>query len=168
VPLQRLPEKAELLAFIEEHGRAMAEEQDPSPTNWDYCAHKTKVEWAEEALSIVASGQPETSQAIQLQAFRIGDTALVGVPGEPFAELGVAVARACLLPHAFVVSQANGSLGYFPPRAAFERGTYEAAACPRYTGLYFFEPGVGERILEGCLELVAHLAQSPDEGGAPR
>jgi hypothetical protein len=159
VPLQRLPGEAELRAFIEVHRRAMKEERDPSSTNWDYCAHKTKAEWAEEALSVVGSGRQETSQAIQLQAFRVGDTAIVGVPGEPFAELGVAVARTGLLSHAFVVSQANGSLGYFPPRAAFELETYEAAACPRYTGLYFFKPGVGERILEGCLELVAQLAQ---------
>jgi hypothetical protein len=163
VPLQPLPPREELLKVIEERSRKMAEEADKSPSNWAYCSHKTNIEWARDALQVLESGRQETEKTLELQGFLIGDAALVGAPGEPFAEFGAAVARSGLAPHAFLVGLANGCFGYFPSRKAYAKQTYEAVGCPKFIGLYLFGQDVGERLMEGCLALLEQLVK---RGGA--
>jgi hypothetical protein len=158
VPLQPLPSKQELAAMIDENERKMAVAPDKSPTDWNYCGLKTRVEWAREAIQTIEAGRVRTAQTIPLQGFRIGDAALIGMPGEPFTEFGLSVRRSGLLPFPFVVSLANGCFGYFPSRRAFEKNTYEAAGCPRYVGLYFFQQNVGELVCEGAMQLLRKLA----------
>ena len=61
----------------------------------------------------------------EVQAIRIGDVALVGVPGEPFAELGLALKQSDH--RVLCVGYANDYLGYIAPSAAFEQGGYEVS-----------------------------------------
>ncbi len=68
------------------------------------------------------------TQRASLCALRIGPWALVGVPGEPFGELAVAVRQGA--PQALIVGYANDYVGYFPTQAAIEAGTYEALSSP--------------------------------------
>ena len=157
VGLQPLPAKEELLEIIGDRGRKMAEAADKSPANWQYCGHKTAVEWARDALRAIESGRIETSRRIPLQAFGIGEMAVLGVPGELFAEFGVAIQRAIPARHVFVATLANGCMGYFPPPLAYERKTYEAVSCPRFLGLYCYQPDVGERVCRASLELLGQL-----------
>jgi len=81
---------------------------------------------------------------------RIGDTAMVGIPGEPFTDIGVqikdtegwkAIMPCCLT---------NGSQGYFPMQSAFDEGGYEARGSN-------YKPGVAEAIIAGAKELLAEL-----------
>ncbi len=92
---------------------------------------------------------PETFD-LNLVAVRIGDTALVGIPGEPFTDIGVqikdtegwkAIMPCCLT---------NGSQGYFPMQSAFDEGGYEARGSN-------YKPGVAEAIIAGAKELLAQL-----------
>lgn len=69
-----------------------------------------------------------TTQRAGLCALRIGPWALVGVPGEPFRELAVAVRQRA--PQALIVGYANDYVGYFPTQAAIEARTYEALSSP--------------------------------------
>jgi neutral ceramidase len=53
---------------------------------------------------------------------------LVGMPGEPFAQSGVALRRALRatgVRHPFAIGQANGRRAYLPPADAFAEGGYE-------------------------------------------
>jgi len=70
---------------------------------------------------------------LYLTGVQIGDIALVGIPGEPFTGIGVAIKEApgwkCILPCGLT----NGQQGYFPLRDAFDEGGYEARSSV-YTG----------------------------------
>jgi len=79
----------------------------------------------------------------------------------PLEAKALLLERAEVLPHSFLVSQANGSVGYLPSRAAYGKESHEAAACPRYVGLCSFDPSVGEIVRDGCLALLRELADDP-------
>ncbi|MEN6546786.1 MAG: neutral/alkaline non-lysosomal ceramidase N-terminal domain-containing protein [Armatimonadia bacterium] len=61
----------------------------------------------------------------EVQALRIGDTVLVGVPVEPFVELGLAIRALSDRLTCLCVGYANDYLGYVGPPKAWEQGGYE-------------------------------------------
>lgn len=61
----------------------------------------------------------------QIQAMRVGDLGLVGLPGEVFVEIGLAIKEASPFPQTMVVELANYSLGYIPTDHALAEGSYE-------------------------------------------
>jgi hypothetical protein len=89
---------------------------------------------------------PQEIQAIRLDR----DTAIVTLPHEVFAELGMAIKSASPFRTTIVVSLANDIDFYIPTRRAFEEGHYEPTTCP-------LEPGCGERIVAGALGLLNEL-----------
>jgi neutral ceramidase len=79
--------------------------------------------WAEEAVLRARMG--DAPLAAEVQALRLGDTALVGIPGEPFCEMGLAM-KAWEPPlRALCLGYANDMLGYMAPPSAWEEGGYE-------------------------------------------
>jgi hypothetical protein len=66
----------------------------------------------------------------ELMAIRIGDIALVSVPGEPFTETAQAVAAQSPFPHTLFSGYSNGGFGYIPVRQAYAEGGYEIEATP--------------------------------------
>ena len=61
----------------------------------------------------------------EVQVLRIGDLAIVGLPGEFFVEFGLALKQHSPARLTFIAGLANGSLGYVPTAAAFGQGGYE-------------------------------------------
>ena len=51
--------------------------------------------------------------------------ALVGLPGEPFCELGRHIRANSPFPCTGICCQANGNFGYLPVAPAYEEGGYE-------------------------------------------
>ncbi len=86
----------------------------------------------------------------EVQVIALGDVAWVGLPGEIFTELGMAIKQASPFRLTVVVSLANGSLGYVPDRKAFAEGAYEvvSARCA---------PGSGERLVEAATRQLIKL-----------
>ena len=91
--------------------------------------------------------------ALDLEAWLLGDVALVAVPGELFASLGQRIVAAS--PPALVLGYANGYVGYLADEPAYEAGTYEALASP-------FSAGTGERVAEAAAALLAGLRRAGD------
>jgi hypothetical protein len=85
-----------------------------------------------------------------VQALRLGDLALVGVPGELLVRLGLEIKHRSPFGQTMVLELANDSVGYLPDRRAFEEGGYEPEASA-------FEPGVGEQIVEVAVRLLEDL-----------
>jgi neutral ceramidase len=85
-----------------------------------------------------------------VQVLRIGDLALVGMPGEYFVELGLDLKRRSSFGQTLILELANDSIGYLPTRRAFEEGGYEAESS-------HFLPGVGEQLADTAMKLLAHL-----------
>lgn len=78
------------------------------------------------------------------------ELAWVGLPGEVFTELGMAIKQRSPFPHTFVVSLANENIGYIPDRRSYLEGNYEpeSARCA---------PGSGEKLVEAAVKLLAEV-----------
>ena len=76
-----------------------------------------------------------------LSGIAIGPVAFIGIPGEPFAGIGLALKEnedwALVVPTCLT----NGSEGYFPMMEAYEEGGYEARSSS-------FKAGIAELIIE--------------------
>mgnify|MGYP006279877799 CR=1 FL=1 len=62
---------------------------------------------------------------VWVQALRIGDVGIAGIPFETFAETGLQLKEDSPLPATFTISFANGGYGYLPTPAQHELGGYE-------------------------------------------
>jgi neutral ceramidase len=79
--------------------------------------------YAREVVLLAQSGNPTV--AAEIQALRLGDAAFIGLPGEPFVELGLRLKQGSPFLHTYVAGLGNGCEGYIPTRAAFDEGGYE-------------------------------------------
>lgn len=64
---------------------------------------------------------------IELQGFRVGDTAFVAVPAEVFVEIGLRIKREAMYP-TFICGVTNGYIGYLPDGPAYAADGYEVVA----------------------------------------
>ncbi len=88
-----------------------------------------------------------------VQAIRIGDTAVVGVPAEFFTVLGQDIKRRSPFRYTYVFELANDYVGYLPDREGMKLGGYQT-----WMGLHSFTaPGTGEMIVEEALGLLEKL-----------
>ena len=111
--------------------------------------------WAQETLAASEARQIASSVPAEIQVLRIGDMALVGVPGELFVELGLAIKRGSDLRDCFVCGFANGNIGYIPTRYAYPRGRYEVTSAYRYYGYpAALAPEAGEAIVQTAIRLI--------------
>jgi neutral ceramidase len=78
--------------------------------------------FARSQLELAQRNEPYLAE---IQVLRIGDVAIVGLPGEFFVEFGLAIKQQSPARATFVAGLANGSLGYVPTVAAFAEGGYE-------------------------------------------
>jgi len=63
---------------------------------------------------------------VELQAFKIGDGAVLALPGEVFLELGIEIRRRSPFKHTFVAELCNQEwIGYVPTPQAYGEGGYE-------------------------------------------
>lgn len=96
----------------------------------------------------VAPFQGEERQ-IDLQVIRLGNVALVGIPGQMFARLGLDLRRRSPFRHTIVVGLANGSVSYIPDQQAYEAGGYQT-----WVGNALMEPGSGERMVNQTIDML--------------
>lgn len=89
-----------------------------------------------------------------VQSVRIGDVAIVGVPGECFTLLGLEIKRQSPFRYTYVAELANDWVGYLPDRKAFDLGGYQT-----WTGLHSYTaPGTGEAIVAAAVDQLQRLA----------
>jgi len=100
---------------------------------------------ADRILELHARG--ETHIPAKISVITLGELALVGLPGEIFAQLGLEIKRHSPFKHTFVIELCNDSIGYLPPHNVYKEGGYEAASSP-------FAPGDGEMLVEAALEML--------------
>lgn len=99
-----------------------------------------------------------------VQAIRIGDTAVVGVPAEFFTVLGQDIKRRSPFRHTYVFELANDYIGYVPDRKGHELGGYQT-----WTGLHsFVPPGTGEMIVDEAVTLLKTLHEAPQSAAQTR
>lgn len=96
---------------------------------------------------------PDGKVPLEVQAFRLGrDLAVVTLPGEVFAELGLAIKKASPFKTTLVVELANDYPNYIPTRKAFAEGSYETVNSR-------VQPGGGEIMVDAAIEILKDLAK---------
>jgi neutral ceramidase len=149
LPLQSQPSKIELTENIAKYKDLLAH-TDPV----DKVA-QAMLAWAEESLAQLESNRLPHSVPAEVQVIRLGDIALVGVPGELFVELGLAIKRDSRLDYTFICGFANGNVGYIPTRYAYARGGYEINAAFKYYGYpTALAPEAGEQVVATAVRLI--------------
>jgi hypothetical protein len=93
----------------------------------------------------------ELEVPFEIQAIRIGDACILGLPGEVFVDYTLAIERQSPLRPTFVVTLANGGTpGYVVTKEAAKKKLFEA-------GVSMMEPSTGDRLVEAAAELCRKL-----------
>jgi hypothetical protein len=105
-----------------------------------------------ETYKIVAlQSLPKDALSLEVQVFRLSDdAAVVGLPGEVFVELGLAIKDRSPFKHTLVIELCNDAPGYIPTRKAFAEGSYETVNSR-------IQPGGGELLVEEAVKLLQEL-----------
>jgi hypothetical protein len=112
-----------------------------------------RLPWAATVSADPATGGLTTP--IALQVLRLGDLAVVGIPAEPFVEIGLALQERGLGRPTMVAGYTNGCVGYVPMPAAYPLGGYEVS----YSFAYYrlpapLAPECAERIVDAGRRLL--------------
>jgi len=90
---------------------------------------------------------------IEVQVFRLSrDVAVVGLPGEVFVDLGLAIKRASPFPTTLIIELCQDAPGYIPTKKAFAEGSYETVNSR-------IAPGGGEMMAEAAVRLLKALGR---------
>jgi len=88
---------------------------------------------------------------VEVQMLRLGEVAIVAMPGEPFAEIGVAVKKAAPLPVTMFCGYSSGLGGdYMPTREEYAFGGYEVERTP-------YGEGAAEQLIRETIALLAQV-----------
>lgn len=148
VPLQSLPtlEKAETyLTETSDHLRKLEADQasksviDPA---------RFVNDWAENVVGKIKSGLTHEILTFEIVGYRINDFVLVGMPGEPFVEIGLGVKELSKANHTMFAGYCNGTLAYWPTAEVVTHGemTKHQAVDAAVKGYNISEPPVAETV----------------------
>ena len=88
---------------------------------------------------------------LEVQVFRLSnDVAVVGLPGEVFVDLGLAIKRASPFATTLVIELCQDAPGYIPTKKAFAEGSYETVNSR-------IAPGGGEMMVDAAVRLLKEL-----------
>ena len=88
---------------------------------------------------------------LEVQVFRLSrDVAVVGLPGEVFVDLGLAIKRGSPFATTLVIELCQDAPGYIPTKKAFAEGSYETVNSR-------IAPGGGEVMVEEAVRLLKEL-----------
>ena len=110
-----------------------------------------------EAYKILAlQSRGGTTIPLEVQVFRLSrDVAVVGLPGEVFVELGLAIKKASPFRTTLVIELCQDAPGYIPTKKAFAEGSYETVNSR-------VAPGGGEMLVEAAARLLNELGSRPE------
>jgi neutral ceramidase len=101
-------------------------------------------------LKIARQRSQGTHVEIELQAMRLGSTALLGIPAEPFAEIGARIKARSPFATTFFSGYTNGMTAYMPIAEAYDEGGYEVWMTP-------FAPEASGIVVEESLKVLNEL-----------
>jgi hypothetical protein len=107
-----------------------------------------------EAYKIVAIHRIDGDKLpMEVQAFRLSDeVVVVGLPGEIFVELGLAIKKASPFKTTLVIELCNDAPGYVPTQRAFVEGSYETVNSR-------VQSGGGELLVDAAVKLLKELKE---------
>ena len=143
IPPKRQQEVAEILKHNPCPPRGENGEVDP---RWFRAASTRSVE-------LCRRREPEFPYEVQV--FRIGDLAVVGLPGEPFVEGQLDIKVGSTAPYTLAAHATTQFVGYLPTRQAYTRGGHEANEDVTYWAK--LAPGSLETVSETAVATIEEL-----------
>ena len=104
--------------LLEEHPEPIWMDKEKTAAEWKWC-------YAVANLQLAQTRKRDTTFDYEIQAFRIGNSALLALGGEPFVEAQLQIKECSPAWRTFIAHMANGCFGYIPTQRAFARGGYE-------------------------------------------
>lgn len=105
--------------------------------------------------TIAADQRKEATLTVILQAIRIGDIAICGIPFETFCEIGLDLKKRSPFPRTMVIGLANGRHGYLPTPGQHKLGGYET-----WIGTCSVQEDASVILTDNLLEMLTELAKS--------
>jgi hypothetical protein len=97
------------------------------------------------------SAVDRSPRQVEVQALRIGELALVAMPGEPFAEIGANVKKQSPFAYTMFCGYSDGIGGdYMPTADEYQHGGYEVERTP-------YGPSAAELVIDAAGELLKEL-----------
>ena len=106
---------------------------------------------AEAARMVRLENEPETYEML-LSGMRIGPVMFLGVPGEPFTEVGRGLKNTVGFDLILPMCNTNGKEGYFPMQDSYDEGGYEARTST-------FKAGTAEFIIAEGKNLIKEMSK---------
>jgi hypothetical protein len=141
VPFRRRRPTADQLAAAETR---LAGPPTPGDHEWVYASELLRLE------------QEPVERDVPIQALRVGDVGVVGLPGEVFVEVGLAVKRRSPFPLTIIAELANDWAGYIPTDVALREGSYET----RLATVSKAPPGTAQLWADTAVGLLTQLAEA--------
>jgi hypothetical protein len=170
VPLEKVPSEEELESRILEEEQRLKELMESSATRRDWLSSplwlKQRLDWYRYVLDLYRQGrQFEGWENLEIQAIRIGDIYVVGIPGEVFSRIGLEIkrrAREIGLDKVLVFALTNGNPGYIPAEEDYTIATvgkrgYELEGSYMLYGRPLVGPGTATAIIETSVRLISKL-----------
>ena len=104
--------------------------------------------------TVLLAKYPDTVP-VRIQAIRVGELGIVGIPCEVFTEIGLDIKKRSPLRRTFTVSLANGYNGYLPTAAQHALGGYETWRARSS----YLEVGAADAITAAALELLGRVGR---------
>ena len=139
-------EMEEARRMIREHPEPIWKDESRTAVEWDWV-------YAAMRLDLQEHYDRDPMFAYFMQVFRLGDVAIVAVPGEPFVEEQLRIKRESPAGFTFTAHMSNGYVGYIPTREAFQGGGYET----RTSNGSKLAPEALEMIGDASLEMIREL-----------
>jgi len=147
IPAQRLAEVERILSASPQP-KWREDDSGCIDAQWFHAASTRSIEYCRRRM-------PEF--LYEIQVMRIGDLALVGLPGEPFVEGQLALKIQSPAKHTFVAHCSSHYVGYLATREAYPRGGHEAN--PDCTYWAKLAPGSLETVVENAVALLREVFQ---------
>jgi len=93
---------------------------------------------------------------VPVQAIRVGEMQILGLPGEAFCSLGLKLGEK--FPSLMTAGYANGDVGYLPTEEAYrDSGDYACYCAPKFYGLFNFTPAVESVLIKESSRLLSSI-----------
>lgn len=148
---QQAPPTASEVAQLEELKRRLADLRIRGAPVEEIREANRMVRRATLGLNIAEQRARGSTLALEFQAIRLGSNAMVGIPAEPFAEIGARVKARSPFATTFYSGYTNGVTGYLPTPEAYEEGGYEVWNTA-------FAPQAADLAVEQSISLLNELA----------
>lgn len=101
-----------------------------------------------EAMRMCRLENSPKEKTMQMMGLRLGNIALIGIPGEPFTEIGEKIKELGSYDLILPCALTNGYEGYFPSKEAYGEGGYEARTSMYKSTIYDLILKTAETVLQ--------------------